>query len=299
MAFLSQQEHVSDGTLQSVSFSIAFLDKAHLHFYIGNDEVTSTVPVAGVLVQEVTNYTVTLTSPVPNGSVFSVRRITPRTSVPHKFNNGAALFNAANTDENNTYTLFIVQEVYEQSGNGPFPNITTLDGTELLYVNVGGVRKQITVSNFLDQAPDVVFEGFKQDLANNTDPAYGAGMVGLPWSSNVYEEFNRGVVRPEWFGAIPNDNSAAYTSAVQSAITSACANKKELLLSGLYKTGSLSFPSNTNGCTIRGSNRYCGFNFSDTSGTLLSSLSTYGIVLDTLTIIGQGSSNPTHKTAQL
>lgn len=176
MALKSIQTHVSDGTLQSVQFSIAFLNTNHLHFYVDDVEITTSTTSQGVAVDGVDEYGVTLTAAVPSGAVFKVQRQTPRDNVPHVFATGAALFTALTTDANNEYLLYVVQETYEQSGQGPFPEINELIGTEYVTVEVGGTRKQITVQNFLASVASTA--SLILDLANKTDPAKGVALVG-------------------------------------------------------------------------------------------------------------------------
>lgn len=153
--YRSMQVHVSDGTLQGVSFVIPFLDVTHLHYYVDATEITSTSGHLGVFVQSVTPYGVVLTAAVPAGSVFKVLRQTPRVQVPHTFSTGAALFNSATTDQNNQYLLYVVQEGYEQVGLGPFPAANLpLRGDEVLTVTQGGVTSSTTVSDLLGALED-------------------------------------------------------------------------------------------------------------------------------------------------
>lgn len=150
MSFLSKQEHVSDGTLDSVLLTIPFLDKEHLLFYIGGAQIDFVTAVGGVRVNTVTNTQVTLSGPVPNGTVFRVLRQTPRVTVTHLFNNGAALFNAVNTDENNTALLYIVQEAYEQSSIEDYPDASQpLTGEEFLVIQQAGVGCRTTLNDLV------------------------------------------------------------------------------------------------------------------------------------------------------
>ena len=150
MAYTSMQVFVSDGTLQSVSFGISFLSVEHLHYYVNETEITPTSGELGVFVDGVDEYGVTLTAPVPAGAIFKVLRKTPRDKVPHVFATGAALFTALTTDANNEYLLYIVQETFEQTAQGPFEGVSIpLDGTEIVTVVQGGVTRSCSVTDLL------------------------------------------------------------------------------------------------------------------------------------------------------
>lgn len=174
--YLSLQVHTSDGTLQSAAFVIPFLDVAHLHYYIDDNEITTNTAYLGVKVSSVTSSQVNLTAQVPTGSTLKVQRETPRTAIPHVFTTGAALFSAQTVDNNNKYMLYVVQEAYEQSGQGPFPARDELTGEELITVQFGGAPYQVRLTDLLATSTGLVS---KDDLANQTDPLKGGGLVGV------------------------------------------------------------------------------------------------------------------------
>lgn len=91
------------------------------------------------------------------------------------------------------------------------------------------------------------------------------------------------------FGAVGN-GVADDTAAVQAAITYASANRLTIWAYGGFKiTSTISFPSNTNGCTIQGQSKQTYFKFAGT-GAMFASLSTNSIVMRNLTLLGPGSS---------
>lgn len=134
----------------------------------------------------------------------------------------------------------------------------------------------------------------KDALDQITNEDEGASVVGyLPpftggSSTTVKDKLSQYVTFQD-FGAV-GDGVADDTSAVQEAITYASANRKTIFAYGGFKiTSTISFPSNSNGCTIQGQSKQTYFKFTGT-GALFASLSTNSIVMRNLTLIGAGSS---------
>lgn len=237
--YLSLQVHTSDGTLQSAAFVIPFLDVAHLHYYIDDNEITTSTAYLGVHVASVTSSQVNLTAPVPAGSVLKVQRETPRTAIPHVYSTGAALFSAQTVDSNNKYMLYVAQEAYEQSGQGPFPARDELTGEELITVQFGGAPYQVRLANLLTTSTGLVS---KDDLANQTDPLKGADMVGFA-GNTVRDELSRLAVPVERFGAVAGgpDCTAAFVAAIAEA---AATSKLVVLGPGVYFVDYVHLPDN-------------------------------------------------------
>lgn len=109
----SIQRAVSDGSLNRVAVSLAYLDKSDITVWVGDIQIPETG--ASQYPWHWDGDDIVFDSPIPNGIEVLVRRSTNRGAVQNVFS-GRAEFSNKTMDENFTQMLYLAQEYSEGSG---------------------------------------------------------------------------------------------------------------------------------------------------------------------------------------
>ena len=109
----SIQRAVSDGSLNRVAVSLAYLDKSDISVWVDDIQIPETG--ASQYPWHWDGDDIVFDSPIPNGIEVLVRRSTNRSSVTNVFS-GRAEFSNKTMDENFTQMLYLAQEYSEGSG---------------------------------------------------------------------------------------------------------------------------------------------------------------------------------------
>jgi len=112
----SIQEEVSNGTLNSITLSIKFIERTDIHLYINDVEMDRVGGSTPYLWDWVSDTLLSITPAVALASVVLVRRQSALAGMYHNFDAGA-VFKAESVDENFTQVLNLAQEYLE--GKGP------------------------------------------------------------------------------------------------------------------------------------------------------------------------------------
>lgn len=115
---LSYSLQNGNGATQNFSVPFSYIDRSHVHVYVGGVETSAFTWVNSSTIQ------ITPAPPAGTGNV-ELRRVTPRDAALVDFQNGSVLFDT-DLDTASLQTLFISQEYFEQATN-LFPTGHTLD----------------------------------------------------------------------------------------------------------------------------------------------------------------------------
>ena len=220
----SIQRAVSDGSLNRVAVSLAYLDKSDISVWVDDIQIPETG--ASQYPWHWDGDDIVFDSPIPNGIEVLVRRSTNRSSVQNVFS-GRAEFSNKTMDENFTQMLYLAQEYSEGSGLRDVFSDINMHGYKI--TNTGFATEDDDVVTLKQYREDAEGAKVARDEAETAQEAAEAARDRAEAAASVAEGAIDGIesARDEALDAVTeavgtlNQTSESTIEAVNTAATSA------------------------------------------------------------------------------